>query len=208
MSGCVVNELLNEPDNIEIIREQIGAILHKEAANQYRLAQEAGDAAKEDYNIKVYLENETPLALLTDDDTKKFSYVNVTLDGTDIQSGSTKNSDKMMKAVFWIDCYNHGNFSGDGLTGRSANIAAWKTARIIRNILCASDYTYLKLRGIVGSREVVKMQTGKPKLQNSAVNISICRITLEVTYDEQSPGVQSAMCERIDIAVDDDGLIC
>ena len=125
-----------------------------------------------------------------------------------MQSGSTKNADKTMKATFFIDCYNHGNFSGDGLTGRSANVAAWKTARIVRNIICASDYTFLKLRGIVGGREITRMQTGKPPVESSAANLSIVRITLEVTYNEQSPEVTGVPLEIVAIAVSADGMIC
>lgn len=207
MAESVINELLSKPDNVEIIREQIAAILLLETRRQYKLATESGDASKEDYNIKIFLEQEMPFALQTNADANKFPLVNITLDGANIQSGSTKTADKTMKAVFLIDCYNHGNAQGDGLTGRSANVAVWKTARIIRNILCASDYTYLHLRGIVGGREVTKMQSGKPRLQDSAVTVSICRITLEVTYDEQSPEVTGVDCEPMTVAIDVNGMV-
>ena len=39
MIECECKELLSEPDNIEYIRDQIGAILSVELANQFALAQ-------------------------------------------------------------------------------------------------------------------------------------------------------------------------
>lgn len=209
MTDCEINELLEEPDNVEIIREQVAAIIHLECANQYALALEKGAANSEDYNIKVRLEHELPISLKSEDDVRRnFPSVNISLDSTTIQHGSTKAADKTMKATILVDCYNHGNVSGDGLTGRSANVAAWKTARIVRNILCASNYTYLKLRGIVGGREVVRMQSGKPRTDAGSANVSVVRITLEVTYDEQSQEVEGAELGRMMVTVDSDGLVC
>ena len=61
MIECECKELLSEPDNIEYIRDQIGAILSVELANQFALAEEAADHNARDYNIAVYIENDDPL---------------------------------------------------------------------------------------------------------------------------------------------------
>ena len=55
MIECECKELLSELDNIEYIRDQIGAILSVELANQFALAQEAADPNARDYNIAVYI---------------------------------------------------------------------------------------------------------------------------------------------------------
>jgi hypothetical protein len=65
MSDYVVNELLSTPDNVEIIRDQLCGILALECAHQYELAQEAHSTVAEDFNIKVYLENDEPWELQT-----------------------------------------------------------------------------------------------------------------------------------------------
>ena len=61
MIECECKELLSEPDNIEYIRDQIGAILSVELANQFALAQKKADPNARDYNIGVYIENDDSL---------------------------------------------------------------------------------------------------------------------------------------------------
>ena len=50
--------LLSEPDNIEIIRDQIAALLAVDFAHQAELAAEAGVRSRRDYDVAVYVENE------------------------------------------------------------------------------------------------------------------------------------------------------
>jgi len=90
VSEYVVNELLSTPDNVEIIRDQICGILALEFAHQYELAQEAGSAVvPDDYDIKVYLENDEPWALQTEEDKSIYPLVNVSLQNSVTEKGST-----------------------------------------------------------------------------------------------------------------------
>lgn len=176
-------ELLNEPDNIEYIRDQIGMILGVEIANQYRLAQEASDPAASDYNIGVYVENDDPLQFVEAGE-NPFPLVNVSIMNTEKSKGSTSINKHIMTATFLVDAYATGNADGAEDAGMRASLKAWKTARIVRNILGAENNAYLKMRGIVTGRDMVKFEAGDPANGNSAVRIKIVRITLNVDYVE------------------------
>ena len=60
--------LQSEPDNIEIIRDQIAALLAVDFAHQAKLAAEAGVKSKRDYDVAVYVENENPLQYVDDEE--------------------------------------------------------------------------------------------------------------------------------------------
>lgn len=208
MSDIQVHELLSTPDNVEIVRDQICGILALEAANQYELAVEAGDVRADDYNIKVYLENDQPWELQTEEDKDVFPLVNVSLVSVDRGSGSTVTNKNNVTATFNIDCYTTGTFDGDGRTGRMAVIKAWKTARIIRNILCAGNYAYLGLRGVVTARQVKNMVSGMPNQQNAAGRVCIVRIVMDVDLIEFSPQVAGVEIAPISLEIlDDTGLV-
>lgn len=208
MSDIQVHELLSSPDNVEIVRDQICGILAIELAHQYELAVEAGDVRKEDYKIKVYLENDQPWELQTEEDNDVFPLVNVSLVSVDRGSGSTVTNKNNVTATFNIDCYTTGTFDGDGRTGRMAVIKAWKTARIIRNILCAGNYAYLGLRGVVTARQVKNMVSGMPNQQNAAGRVCIVRIVMDVDLIEFSPQVAGVEIAPISLEIlDDTGLV-
>lgn len=208
MSDIQVHELLSAPDNVEIVRDQICGILALETANQYELAVEAQDARKDDYNIKVYLENDQPWELQTEEDKDVFPLVNVSLVSVDRGNGSTVTNKNNVTASFNIDCYATGTFDGDGRTGRMAVVKAWKTARIIRNILCAGNYAYLGLRGVVTARQVRSLTTGMPNQQMAAGRVCIVRIVMDVDLIEFSPQVSGVEIAPISLEIlDDTGLV-
>ena len=205
---CEVNELLKSPDNIEIIRDQICGILALECANQFELATKANDPRKDDYNISVYLENTEPWAILSEDDKSTFPLVNVCLQDVTRDSGSDSSCRFGRRATFNIDVYNTGSFDGlltdSKRQGRLAVIKCWKTARIIRNILEAANYTYLGLQGVVLNRQIESIATGMPNVADTSVNVCVCRIVLSVRFTEKSPQVSGPIIEPIDITITDD----
>ena len=208
MSDYVVNELLSTPDNVEIIRDQLCGILALECAHQYELAQEGHSTVAEDFNIKVYLENDEPWELQTEEDKDVFPLVNVSLQGAKSDSGSTSTNSTARTATFFVDCYASGIFDGSGLSGRMAVIKAWKTARIVRNILEAANYAYLGLRGVVSKRAITDFETGMPKTQNAAIRVCVVRLKLDVSYTEVSPQVSGVEIDPISLSITDDtGLV-
>ena len=208
MSDYQINELLSTPDNVEIVRDQICGILALETAHQFELAEAAGESSKDDYNIKVYLENDHPWELQTEEDESVFPLVNVSLVGDTRQKGTDDRNKSNMTATFNIDCYATGTFDGDGRLGRMATVKAWKTARIIRNILCAANYSYLGLRGVVLSRAVNSRTTGMPSQQSAAGRVCIVRVVMTVDLIEHSPQVEGVEISPISLEIlDDTGLV-
>lgn len=200
-------ELLSEPDNIEYIRDQIGAILAAETANQYALAVEAEDPNARDYKIGVYIESDDPLQFV-DAGKNPFPLVNVTLASCEKDSGSSSINKHLMSATFLVDVYATGNTDGDADAGMRATKKAWKTARIVRNILCAENNAYFKLRGIVTGRDIVKFEAGNPTNPQSATRVKIVRITLNVDYIEGVAMSESEELELIRAAIsDEDGRV-
>lgn len=198
-----IDTLLNTPDNVEIIRDQICGILAIELDNQYELAKQAGDPVADDYNIKVHQEETEPWSITTESDSKAFPLVNVCLQDVSAQAGSTSTDKRASRASFNLDCYCSGSFNGDGTGGRHAVTKAWKAARVIRNIIDAASYTYLGLRGIVTSRQIQSIETGLPNLNDASINVCICRIRLVVDYYEHSPQVSGPIIEPIHISIND-----
>ncbi len=200
-------ELLCEPDNIEYIRDQIGAILAAEADNQYRLAQKEKDPNARDFKIGVYVENDDPLQFV-DTGKNSFPLVNVTLASVKKDSGSSSINKHFMSATFLVDAYATGNTDGNADAGMRAAQKAWKTARIVRNILCAENNAYFKLRGIVTGRDIVQFEAGSPTNPQSAMRVKIVRITLNVDYIEDVAMSESENLELIRAAIsDEDGRV-
>ena len=59
--------LQREPDNIEIIRDQIAALLALDLEHQHELAVEDSDPNSKDYDVDVFVECDDPLQYLDDD---------------------------------------------------------------------------------------------------------------------------------------------
>lgn len=179
----MIEEFFNEPDNVEIIRDQIGAILALELDNQYKMAKERNDAAARDYKVGVYIENDDPLQYLNEG-ANPFPLVNISLDSATPEGGSSRINRRNMEAEFSLNVYAVGNCDSGEDAQTRASLKAWKTARLVRNILNAERYAYLGMRGIVGSRELESFRSGMPANTKSAIRVRIVQITLKVTYAE------------------------
>lgn len=178
-------ELQSEPDNIEVIRDQIAALLAVDFRRQAELAAESGATDSGDYNVAVYVESDDPLQYV-DEDTpgaNPFPCVNVILDSTDADKGTASVNKQAFTAKFYVDCYAEGNDAEDGEFSYKAAQRAWKTARLVRRILRAEANTYLRLRGIVG-RVSWSFQAGEPSNTRSAIKVKMVRATLTVDYVE------------------------
>lgn len=202
MIECECKELLSEPDNIEYIRDQIGAILSVELANQFALAQEAADPNARDYNIAVYIENDDPLQYV-DSGVNPFPLVNLSLVSTEKDSGSTSINKHNMSATFLLDVYATGNTESGENAAMRASLKAWKATRIVRNILCAENYAYFKMRGIVSGRDIVKFEAGNPANASAALRVKIVRITLNVDYIEGVAISEGEGLELVDAKISD-----
>lgn len=181
----VYTDLQSEPDNIEVIRDQIAALLFLDLQRQHEIATEAEDPNAADYDVAVYVENDDPMQYVDDEaeDSNPFPCVNVSVDSTGTDGGTASVNKQAMTAQVFIDCYATGNTSSTADFGTKASLKAWKTARLVRRILRAEANTYLRLRGIV-AKVGFKFQSGEPNQTQSAIRVKMVRITLSVDYVE------------------------
>ena len=199
--------LLNEPDNIEIIRDQIAALLAVDFAHQAELAAEAGVRSRRDYDVAVYVENENPLQYVDDEgpESNPFPCVNVSVESSDGQRGTGSVNNQNMVATVYLDVYATGNTGSNEDFGMRAGLKAWKTARLCRRILRAEKNTFLRLRGIVGNMGW-KFQAFEPDNSQSAIRVRIVRITLTVPYVEDVEITEGVLDWEINgIITDKDG---
>lgn len=194
--------LQSEPDNIEVIREQIAALLVLDLEEQYRLAKEAEDPNKKDYDVSVFVEKDNPIQFVEKAE-NPFPLVNVSLESAE-QAGSTATVNKQsMTATFYVDVYATGNTDSLEDKGMKASMKAWKTARLVRRILRAETNTYLRLRGIVGGVSL-SFQSGEPADVQSAIRVKMVRVTAKVDYTENVEITSGPGIEVISMTVKDD----
>ncbi len=195
-------KLQSEPDNIEVIREQIAALLVLDLEEQYRLAKEAEDPNKKDYDVSVFMEKDNPIQFVEKAE-NPFPLVNVSLESAE-QAGSTATVNRQsMTATFYVDVYATGNTDSLEDKGMKASMKAWKTARLVRRILRAETNTYLRLRGIVGSVSL-SFQSGEPADVQSAIRVKMVRVTAKVDYTENVEITSGPGIEVISMTVKDD----
>lgn len=196
-----INERFNDPDNCEVIRDQLSAIIALEMENQFKLAKAEEDPVADDFKVAVFVENDEPWQAGEERDL--FPLINISMES--VKRGKEASVNKEINiATINIDCYQEGNRTGK-FAGRTAVIKAWKLARCIRRILKSDHYTYLKLRGIVSKKSILSMQGGYPAgMENSAVKVAVVRIVLEVTYDEEAPRTTGPGIEVMPVIISDE----
>jgi len=190
--------LLSDPDNIERLRDHIARVLKCELANQYAIAIHEEISNADMYNFRVYVESTCPYE---EDRLLEGPIVNITLQEVSAVNGNAHAGQQKQKAIFCIDCAVCGNGGGEEWSDKAANIRAWAAARVIRRILMSEQYTYLRLRGIVGSRNIVSIQTGAKENEGTPAAVAVARITLEVIYLECAIEASWPSIESIHFAV-------
>ncbi len=201
-----IDFLFSEPDNVEIIRDEIAVILSAEFKKQYKMACDKNLEDCEDFNVKVYLEDDRPFALPDGDDDSIFPFVNVNLnDMQQIGKSGGIADKKKYEASFYIDCYTCGNF-GEASRKDSvkANILAWKIARVVRNILMSGHYAYLGYRGMVLGRNIPSIKSGNMSgMESAAFAVSIARVEFKVSFAERSICEKGVPLEGVKFKIDD-----
>lgn len=198
----MITERFNEPDNIEIIRDQMAGIIALEMDKQYEMAIDDDDPVASDFLARVLVENDEPLNA-GGDNVDIFPLINVSVDSRSLVDGtSAVNYDKAQATVF-VDCYQTGNNSGI-FAGRKATIKAWKLARCVRRILRSDYYKYLRLRGVVSDVKIAKMKAGVPAMNDSAIKVVLVRLSVDVVFDEAAPIVKGESLELIPVQISDE----
>ncbi len=192
---ALIDTLLATPDNVEVVRDQIAAILKVEITRQGEL----GLAPVP----RVFSERSNPWEIASDE----APIINVWFD-TESFDGAASNVVERQKCdgTFNVDVYAFakskktadGHTPGDEL----AALRCLRTLRLCRQILMSAHYTYLGLRGVVWKRWPQTIGMFRPPTDDHAAQNTVAgRLALVVTYNELSPQVTSDVLETLSVEV-------
>ena len=201
-----IDTLIDKQDTFEIVRDQIAQILADEIAEQQVLAA-AASKDPELWNLSIFTERYSPWERFRDDKAE-VPVVNVWYDRSAFQQAASNVVDhQQVDGTFNIDMVAQGVAGTDGGTGQivadeAAALNVQRAARLVRNILMASQYTYLDLRPIVGRRWVQTVESFQPAQGEQAVpRISAMRLTLAVVFDEFSPQFTPETLDEVGVTI-------
>jgi hypothetical protein len=199
---ALIPELITKVDNVEIIRDQIAAILTVELANQGVLS---GGLPQP----RVFIERTNPWGqFLTSEQPPGQPVINVWWDSSTFnESESNVVERQKSETVYNIDCYAAapssdvqagGHLPADEQAARDAQ----RAVRLARNILMAGVYTYLGLRGLVWKRFPQTISLFQPQIDNrAALRVVAARLALQVHFNEFSPQVEGVVLETLMIDI-------
>jgi hypothetical protein len=200
VAAAKILTLIDKVDNVELVRDQIAAVLLVESASQQQLA---SDIEKDSrlWALRVFTEASNPWEQFRkapdgekgEEPADYTPIVNVWFDqaATDRSSSSQVNR-KKVDATFQIDCYGYGISRSDG-GGQAAGdtgaaLEAQRAARLVRNILESAHYVNLGLVKLVGDRVVQSIQSMQlPQGSQQAQHVVCVRLTLNASFNEFSP---------------------
>jgi len=206
-----IASLINKQDGFEIVRDQIAAIIALESASQQALAHTAGEN-KALWKMRVFTERSGPFEeWLNPEDLRgvdKSPIVNIWYDNGSFPMNKGNTVERQLhEATFNVDCYGVG-FSADDPSGghvagdQEAAIEAQRAVKLIRNILMASEYTYLGLRGTVWRRWPQSITVFQPQIDGRPVQRVVgARISLRVDFNEFSPQAVPETLELLSVNV-------
>lgn len=198
-----IPELIVKRDNVEIIRDQIAAILAVELANQKLLSGNLPYPA-------VFIERSNPWGQFIEAEAAMPPVINVWFDSASFDESSSNVVERQKcEAVFNIDCYGAGVSQDDGTPGGGhhagdlqAALECQRAVRLARNILMAGAYTYLGLRGLVWKRFPQTISMFQPQMDNRGVQRIVgARLALQVHFNELSPQVQGEPLETLMVEI-------
>lgn len=212
----MITTLIDKQDNVEVIRDQVAAILALEAASQVALATAAAKPDPSLWALRVYQERATPWENFPPHGSDKTPVINVWWETSSFEKSSSNVMERQKAlATINIDCYGFGESKSDGGAGQivgdqNAAENTQRAVRLARNILLASEYTYLGLRGVVWGRWVENITIFQPLQNNETVEHVVgARIRLNVEFNEFAPQYVAETLDllSIDVKRAEDGLI-
>ncbi len=210
----VLQALIDKVDTLELVRDQIAAIILAESLNQQALALVAGKNPQS-WALRVFLERNGNC----------WHYFTATEDGDDDASSidprpivnvwhshtaydrkrSPPSGPQMATAVYHIDIYgcgiatqtSRGHDSGEML----AALEVERAYRLIRNTLISPINENLQMLGTVGDRWILSFKVGpvntadsdKPRVEH----VGVGRVELEVSFLEYAPEYEGVTIEAI-----------
>jgi hypothetical protein len=196
-------ELIDKHDNVELVRDQIAAILAVELAHQAVLSGVVDQP-------RVFVERSNPWGEFIDAPLTARPIINVWFDTATYDGRSSNIVERQTcQGTFNVDCYGYavgvddGNPVGGHSPGdESAALECQRAVRLARNILMSGQYTYLGMRGVVGKRWPLSLSMFQPQSDNRAVQRIVGgRLALQVQFNEFSPQVTGETLETLSIEV-------
>lgn len=204
-----IASLIDKQDTVEIVRDQIAAILALETASQQSLATAAGEDPGL-WKLRVYQERANPWENLPNrnDPSDRSPVVNVWWDSSSFDMSASNIVERQKSsATINIDCYGYGKSADNPAGGHTAgdqNAAetVQRAVRLVRNILMAGEYTYLGLRTVVWRRWVDSIAIFQPQQDNQNVHHIVgARLAFRVDFNEYSPQVEPVTLELLSVDV-------
>ena len=205
----MIQTLINKVDNVELIRDEIAAILVTESASQQALATLATLDPRL-WMLNVYLERSNPWSEFLDapEQIDAPPIVNVAFDSESFDRSQGNVVERQRASmVFNIDCYGYGVAADDGGAGhiagdQAAALNCMRAVRLVRNILMASEYTYLTHQGLIGRRWINSISAFQPPIDSQTMQqVVAARISLEVLCNEFAPQYEGPPLELVSVQV-------
>lgn len=204
----MIDSLIDKQDTVEIVRDQIAALLALEAANQVALATAAGKPDPQLWALRVYQERTSPWELFPGRDDETTPVVNVWWDSETFDMSASNIAERQKAAaIINIDCYGYGESRDDGAGGhisgdQDAAEAVQRAVRLVRNMLMAAENTYLGLRGTVRRRWFDSITILRPQQDDPAASRLVgARMAFRVEFNEYSPQVEPETLELLTVEV-------
>lgn len=196
-------DLITQPDGFEVVRDQIAAILVLERDDQMAQAQ-AQSLDPEQWNFKVFTERSNPWGDYLNEGADLTPIVNVWFDSDSFSdSASVRSAYQKCNGFFNIDIVAPGTRTANMTGDEDAARTAMRVARIARNILMASNYTYLGLpRGTAWDRKIESREAFQPPIgSDSTIRINGLRLRMQVSFNETGPQFEGVPLAGVDIEI-------
>ena len=195
----LIDTLLASPDGVEVVRDQIGAILLLELTNQGTLGLSPVP--------RVFIERSNPWGVVVEPSPDERPIINVWWDASTFDGNASTIAERQRaEGIFNIDAYafalNRETAPGHAPADAAAAFACQKTLRLARQILMSAFYTYLGLRGLVWRRWPQSITMFQPPIDLRASHHVVAgRLALAVQFNEVAPQVPGEPLETLSVEV-------
>lgn len=193
----MISALINKTDTAELARDAVAQILADESANQAALAvAESLDPAP--WTFDVFRERTAPMTLNHND----APAIVVNLERTaEAAAATTSHQDYTVDVAVLV--YTCAKGSTTQPADEAASLRRAQTVRIVRNILAASEYTYLNMRKLVASSRVsaVTYYDGPTGQNESGSPTLAAELRLTVLCREYAPAVSGVSLDEVGVTL-------
>lgn len=203
----MIGQLIDTPDNSEIVRDAIVLLLQSEADNQVAIATTDGKTDPTLWALDVYRENAQPVDMI-DDNVTHVPIVSVRLGDMQIDAGSTQQDKFTYTTTYLIDILGGAKASATTNADTAAMLVVNRGVRLVRNILAASEYTRIGIpngQKLIGKRSIESINYYTPDTTTGTVKAAGCQIRLDLKIVETSPQTQGEILDLVEVTTNRNG---